>query len=490
MNNAERPSASSFPLTNNSVNYSPETGNGARNVVQAGEATSRAGRIWTVTRWTLAVTFCLLCITGGTVFGFFWQNSSLFRSGVGEIIKNPGVALTHLNDPLAVFKPELQLPPEKQNVINILLLGCDYDYDPRRPIAIKTTNGRSDAMMLARVDFERESVNILSIPRDTAVYIPRHGIHKINSAHAIGGPELAQETLKEVFGLDTDYYVRVNFDAFEDVVDAIGGVDVNVKKSLHYDDNWGNLHIHLEPGLQHLNGYKAMGYVRMRHTDSDFARAERQHEFLEAVRTKVKSRETFLKLPQALDALMANIKSNMTDVQMLTVANFVRTLDPSKIKLETLPSIPGPSYVYVDVPKSEEVLRRLFYDGLYVPITINVPDRSSFVAVNRNNGKRKKRKANPALDVNAPKDDDGAPLLLDEEATNSNPEAPASNPEAGTSTTEEGSPTGTPGEETGKRNSPAPPDGTEKKESEQKPNTGGSAEYGSVGHDPGQAQPG
>src|SRR5439155_21810551 len=126
--------------------------------------------------------------------------------------------------------------------------------------------------------------------RDTAVQIPgRRYISKINAAHAFGGPELTAQTINDVFHIPIDAYVVINFDGFKKIVDAVGGIDLNVEKRLKYDDNWGHLHVNLFPGYQHLSGEKAMGYVRIRKLDSDFNRSKRQHAFLEAVRTKLKS---------------------------------------------------------------------------------------------------------------------------------------------------------------------------------------------------------
>lgn len=413
MNDADRPNSQQFPLTKNAT--IPIQNGATPPRVTRGKST-RPRTFWTYFKRIVAVLFVLGCIGCGTVFGIFWSNSSLFRTIFSGLIRHPYVTVTNLRDPLAGFKPELTLPPEKQHIINVLLLGCDSDYDTRKPVAIKGTNGRSDAIMIARVDFDAKTVKVLSIPRDTAVMVPNKGLHKINAAHAIGGPELTQETIKSVFGLDTDYYVRLNFDGFQKVVDAVGGVDVNVHKPLNYDDNWGNLHVHLKPGMQHLNGYRAMGYVRIRHSDNDFMRAERQHEFLEALRDKVKQPSTFMKLPGAIEALTDNIKSNMTQDQMLTLGNFMRTLPRENIQLATLPCDEGKSFVYVKVPESEEVIRKLFYDGSPVSISINVPARGTATAMTKRS--RRSRTKKPVVDVNTPKDDNGEPILIEPETTN------------------------------------------------------------------------
>src|SRR5205807_9350050 len=129
---------------------------------------------------------------------------------------------------------------------------------------------------------------------------------KINAAHNFGGPELTNETIQQAFGVSADAWVVLNFEGFQQIVDAIGGIDVDVSKKLDYDDNWGNLHIHLKPGYQHLNGYQAMGFVRMRHSDSDEMRSKRQHEFMEAMRSKVKAPGTWMSLPEMFNKFDKN----------------------------------------------------------------------------------------------------------------------------------------------------------------------------------------
>jgi LCP family protein required for cell wall assembly len=242
---------------------------------------------------------------------------------------------------------------------------------------ILKTNGRSDSIMIARVDFAERTIKALTIPRDTAVRIPgRRGIHKINAAHAFGGPVLTAETIETVFGIRTDRYVTINFDGFCKVVDAIGGVDLTVEKRLKYDDNWGNLHINLYPGFQHLDGYKAMGYVRMRHSDSDEMRSKRQHNFLEAVRTKLSHPRTWPKVPGAIDQLADSLKRSpdLSVHQLLALANFARGLEPTSIEVRTLPSIEGRSYVTVKRAEAQELIRRLFFADQLTEFSIDTPD--------------------------------------------------------------------------------------------------------------------
>ncbi len=331
--------------------------------------------------YSSAVFACVALLSAGTIMGIYSKNP-IARSIMVNIVKHPIDTIVN-RDPFVTYRPEEYLPG--QHVVNVLFLGCDYDYEDRRPQAIKTNRGRSDAILIARVDLDNLSINLMSIPRDTAVNIPgRSGVHKINAAHAFGGPEMAMQTIQSTFGIKTDYYVTLHFDAFKKIVDEVGGVDVNVQKQLDYDDNWGNLHIHLKPGPQHLNGYKAMGYVRMRHSDSDMMRAQRQQEFLQSLRSQISSPSNFLKLPNALNALTDNIATNMSHEQMLTLAAFAKKVPRENIQLAILPVNEGPSYVYVKTTEAEKLIRKLFYgDDPLASVTVSGAERQRVASVNR-----------------------------------------------------------------------------------------------------------
>jgi polyisoprenyl-teichoic acid--peptidoglycan teichoic acid transferase len=341
---------------------------------------------WTYTKWALAGMFCLMSAMAGTWVGSLYWKSPIAR----QMIIN---TIMHRGDPLAPYKPSEQFPLPQQHEITLLLLGVDHDYDERKPIVLKT-RGRSDAILLAKVNFDTGDIKAFSIPRDCYVHIPDHSTTKINAAYAMGGSELTKETIKSVFGISVDYYAAFNFDGFKKIVDALGGIDLDVKRDMDYDDNWGNLHIHLKQGYQHLNGTQAMGYVRYRHGDNDLMRAERQQQFIEALRAKIKSPQTLLNLGNVLNALTDSISSDMTTEQMLTLGNFAKGLKRENIELGTLPVIEGPSYVYIKREESEELIRRLFYPDGLTPVSVTVPARRAVVAQNeRRRGSRKGRKS-------------------------------------------------------------------------------------------------
>ncbi len=335
-------------------------------------------------RWKLALRvfgliMLLLVITSAGVFGYFYTHSKVMREFLGKYGGQMAMDTLEHGNPLASFVPAKQFPG--QSSINVLIMGVDRDYNHRDQVL--NTPGRSDSILLARVDFTHDTVAVLSIPRDAAVRIPGyHGIYKINAAHEFGGNQLAMQTVQSVFGVTPNYALAINFHGFQELVNAIGGIDLYVPKDLNYDDNWANLHIHLKKGLQHLNGYQAMGFVRMRHTDSDYMRMQRQHEFLEALRTKIQQPSIFLKLPTALDEFAYSLQTSMSQGQMLALLNFVRDLPQQNIVVQTTPSNEGPSFVSLDLNRDAQVIQQLFYPGQQVPIQINAPSPQEVALLN------------------------------------------------------------------------------------------------------------
>ncbi|MDM7461924.1 MAG: LCP family protein, partial [bacterium] len=231
-------------------------------------------------------------------------------------------------------KPENAFPGKRK--LTLLIVGADENRDHRKRVV--NTMARTDTIVVAQVDFVNQRIHALSIPRDTLVRIPRHGWGKINSAHALGGPQLLVETVSTLLGnLQIDELVIVSYKAFEEAVDALGGVTIEVEKRMRYHDNWGDLHVDLEPGVQHLNGKQALGYVRYRHTDSDFHRIERQQKFMRAVKERLKDPSVWMRAPQVLAAALRHTRTTMDFEQLLALALFARQLSDEQIRTETLP---------------------------------------------------------------------------------------------------------------------------------------------------------
>ncbi|MFP3391426.1 LCP family protein [Brevibacillus sp. SIMBA_040] len=201
--------------------------------------------------------------------------------------------------------------------VNILLMGVD-----RRGMK---NNGlpRSDSMMLVSVDPLTKRYDLFSILRDTYVDIPGNGSSRINSAIVDGGPELAMKTVSQFTGLPVDRYVITDFEGFKALIDAVGGVELDVEKNMYYHDptDKGVYDIHLKKGLQQLDGNKALQYVRFRHdATSDYTRTERQRKLLAAIANQMKNGTTLIQLPSILKEVTPYVQTNIGSMDMLKLS--------------------------------------------------------------------------------------------------------------------------------------------------------------------------
>ncbi|RUL54172.1 LCP family protein [Lysinibacillus antri] len=217
-------------------------------------------------------------------------------------------------------KREAKVEPIQDN-ISILFVGVD-DGEKRGQGA---ENSRSDALVLATLNNESKSVKLVSIPRDSYVYIPHVDYEdKITHAHAFGGTLATIETVEELFDIPVDYYVRMNFDAFIDVVDALGGIEVDVDIPYAFtelDEN-DRFNVRLEPGLQELNGSQALALARTRKHDSDIMRGKRQQDILKAIATKAASASSITKYDDIIEAIGDNMKTDMSFDEMKSFLNY------------------------------------------------------------------------------------------------------------------------------------------------------------------------
>lgn len=216
------------------------------------------------------------------------------------------------------IRGEAKVEPAKDNV-SVLLIGVD-DSEARME-----GNSRSDALIVATFNPEEKSVKMLSIPRDSYVYIPKVGYRdRINHAHAFGGTHAAIETVEELLDIPIDYYVKMNFNAFIEVVDAIGGIKVEVPYNrLEKDENDKNT-IQLVKGLQELDGRHALALARTRKADSDIERGKRQQMILQAIIKEMVSVKSITKYGDVIDAVGDNMKTNMTFNEMTSFWEYAK----------------------------------------------------------------------------------------------------------------------------------------------------------------------
>ena len=189
--------------------------------------------------------------------------------------------------------------------VNILVLGVDERGDDA---------GRSDTSFVVTIDNDAKKATMLSIPRDSRVKIAGHGWDKVNHAFAFGGAPLSKTTIENLLGIPIDYTVSVNFRGFMRMVDAVGGITVDVDKRMRYSDPYdddGGLEIDLYPGVQKLNGRTAIEYVRYRDEEGDIGRVARQQKFLKALFQEVASPQVLSKLPELIKELSSVIKTDI-----------------------------------------------------------------------------------------------------------------------------------------------------------------------------------
>ncbi|MFG6119290.1 LCP family glycopolymer transferase [Thalassobacillus sp. B23F22_16] len=253
---------------------------------------------------------------------------------------------------------EKPVDPVEDNV-SILFIGVD-DSEHR-----DEEDTRSDALLLATFNQEENNVKLLSIPRDSYVYVPEVGYNtKINHAHAYGGARAAIETVEEFLQVPVDYYVRMDFNAFVDVVDAVGGIKYDIPyefKESNSDDEKES--IHLTEGYQHLNGEEALALARTRKHDSDVARGKRQQELLMTIAKKATSAESVLKIDDVFGAVGDNMSTNLTFPEMRGFLSY--GLDQN-VEMETINldgsggySQSGAWYYYVRDESRQEVASTL-----------------------------------------------------------------------------------------------------------------------------------
>ena len=222
-----------------------------------------------------------------------------------------------------------------QDKINIMVMGVDERADDV---------GRSDTLMVLTIDTKTKGVSIISIPRDSRVKIPGHGYDKINHAYALGGHTLSKQAVELLLGVPIDHYVIVNIAGFKRIVDAVGGLDIDVEKRMYYSDPWdddGGLVIDLQPGMQHLDGKTAIQYVRYRDEEGDIGRVERQQHFLRALLDQLASPGVIPRIPGIIQSVSNAVKSDLSTAEMLNLAKIIKDAKAQGLQSYMVPGKPA-----------------------------------------------------------------------------------------------------------------------------------------------------
>ncbi len=270
------------------------------------------------------------------------------------------------------IKPPVVIPDDNDSVpsgtsdresgiYNIMLVGQDK------------ISESTDTMIMVSVDTVNKKVNLLSIPRDTMANSDRSN-KKINAAYSIGGEKQLQEEVAGVTGIKFDRYVLVDLAGFVKLVDAIGGIDIDVKMKMDYDDPAQNLHIHIKKGMQHLDGQTALEFVRFRHdyVDGNLGRVNAQKQFIDAVIKKVLSPSTIGKIPTLVDIANKNLKTDMSLTELLWFANQIKGMNSEDFDTHLLPGREGYytklAYYFVLEDETLELVNEFFNPNPKTPI--------------------------------------------------------------------------------------------------------------------------
>jgi len=260
-----------------------------------------------------------------------------------------------LQSPIQAIDQLLVPTPESlfgKSHLRVLVVGLDYDYDNLDQETSKSS--RSDIIMALNLNLKTPQISELSIPRDMVATLPNGQQAKINQAQSDGGIAESQTVVAKWLGIQPfDRHVVLRINTAKDLINAIGGIDINVENSdalrhqgangpIDYDDNWGHLHVHLKPGMQHLDGDHAVGYARFRHDwCSDPCRIMRQQQIIHAVAEKIEHNQfnTLTHIQALLDVVKHDVDTNLTTKEEMSLVVAFAHLNPKDIRTAQVPYV-------------------------------------------------------------------------------------------------------------------------------------------------------
>lgn len=315
------------------------------------------------------------------IVGFAAVFIGTFMIGMRFFPDSPPVRIVEM--PIRAVEQFFLPDPERlfgKSHVRVLIIGLDYDYNK---LDIESSiQSRSDVIMALNLDFKSNHVYELSVPRDMEASMPDGRRTKINQAQAEGGIKESKAVIARWLGIPSfDRYVILRIDTSKDLINAIGGIDVNVKNSnalrgighngpIIYDDNWGHLHIHLHPGLQHLDGEHAVGYARFRHDwCGDPCRIMRQQQVLHAMVDEIEHNgfSTVTHVRQILDVVRKDVDTDFSFREELSALMAFVHIERSDVRTAQVPfvgSVTLPGYGDAIIPY-ERMKRKLVDEMLF-----------------------------------------------------------------------------------------------------------------------------
>ncbi|HLO04886.1 MAG TPA: LCP family protein [Symbiobacteriaceae bacterium] len=238
--------------------------------------------------------------------------------------------LSGLLAPIAL-KPSSSAPAvTKTEPTYVLLMGVDErEHDV----------GRSDTMMLLRLDPKGERADLINLPRDTRVWLDNSEHVKLNSFYPKGGAESTVSAVGQLLGIPNPYWVEVNMQGFVEIIDALGGVPITLERDYDYEDPYQDLYIHLKAGPQVLGGKQALHFVRLRYDgvgNDDISRIKRQQQFVQALQSKLIAPSNLLKVGDFMTIMRNRIQTNVPQKDQVYLANLLFQ-SRHQLQMRTLP---------------------------------------------------------------------------------------------------------------------------------------------------------
>lgn len=323
--------------------------------------TSKSNLRWLLIGFSLSA-IAVLSATLGALLALSLSNTPLRQARLTpaeEAIFNQEETVTF--DSLQI--PKLSRP------VNILVMGIkvttDDVPDQTNPdvgyhALVNSFEGLSDSMLLLRFDPEKDYVTVLSIPRDTKTLVTGKGVTKINDANFVGGPALAAESVSNLLdNVTIDRYIRINVQGVEKFIDALGGINLYVPQDMKYTDHSQHLYIDLKEGQQHLDGGKALQFLRFRYDAyGDIGRVQRQQLFMRSLIEQALNPRTILRMPDILSVVRSHLDTNLTTNELIAIAGFTGQKDRSNINMVMLPgdfNIPEEGELSYWLPNHEKI---------------------------------------------------------------------------------------------------------------------------------------
>ena len=300
--------------------------------------------------------------------------SYVFFSGLFSPYSKEAIANTTVTEDKKEAEPE-------NKTYNFLILGVDERDDDV---------GRSDTIIVLSTNMATKRIGLISIPRDSRVEVPNYGETKINHAYAYGGVALTKQVVEKTLNMKMDNYVVFNFKSFKNIIDLIGGVDIDIEKDMYYRDDYdvdGGLLIYFKKGYHHLNGQHAMEYVRYRDGEGDIGRVHRQQKFLDALLSKMTKPEIIPKIPKLVREMLISVKTDIRFDDLMSYLSFLKPNQKYSTQAVMAPGTPKMiddlSYWVLDYSMLQENLKSLNNFILHGENAVLVADNTNPAILNK-----------------------------------------------------------------------------------------------------------